>query len=264
MTSAHGKRQILAAAQALADATVPHGADWTWVQRALMRQAVNLGSLRRGLRMPWPLPPGSNVPDAAAAAAVRLLLDLDAATGLTDMAAVGSVYEVLLEHDLVDGRVVKSADPTRKAVGAWYTPPEVAAAMCTIALSQGLAQADERNPTAGPDSVLAVLALDPAVGAGVYLVQAARWLAGEYLRRLNRPAADLSSVLPEVITSCCYGMDLDPVAVDLTKSALWWEVNGSHPITWLDEHIVCVNTLTGSLPPAYLVRTAPTTEEDVA
>ncbi|MFC9085322.1 hypothetical protein [Nocardiopsis dassonvillei] len=259
------RHQVLSAAQALADAVVPHGADWAWVQQALLRQIVNLGSARRGLRMPWPLPSGAVVPDDAAAAPARLLLDLDA--DLTDMATVGGLYEVILEHDLdADGRVVKSPDPNRKARGTWYTPPEAAAAMCALALGAGLAQADEHNPDAGPDAVLSVLALDPATGAGVYLVQAARWLAREYLHRLGRPvtATSVASVLPDVITACCYGLDIDPVAVDLTKTALWWEIHSRAPITWLDGHVICASTLDGHLPPAYLARTRPEPTDTIA
>lgn len=230
-------RAFITAAQTLADTTSPHGADWAWIQHTLMRQTTNLGSLRRSLPMPWPLPPGPPVPDTAVDTAAPLLLDLD--TDLTDMAAVGALYEVLLEHDLMDGRVVKSADPTRKATGTWYTPPPAAAAMCALALGQGLAQADELNPNAGPDAVLLLRAVDPACGAGVFLVEAARWLATTYTAR----GGDPDQALTLVIDHCISGADIDPIAVDLAATTLWWELHGRAPMSWIRSRVQVQDTL---------------------
>lgn len=152
-------RAFITAAQTLTDATSPHGADWAWIQHTLMRQTTNLGSLRRSLPMPWPLPPGPPVPDTAVDTTAPLLLDLD--TDLTDMAAVGALYEALLEHDLVNGRVVKSADPTRKATGTWYTPPPVAAAMCALQWAQQAHQAMDDHLTEQHNTTLAALTPPP-------------------------------------------------------------------------------------------------------
>lgn len=232
-------RTVLAAAQTLADAAPT--ARWAWIQRTVMRLAANLASHRRGLRMPWPLPPDG--PDHGAdeaadqAAAVLHRLDLPA----WDMPHVSALHEVLLEHTLVDGRVVRSPDSTRKAVGVWYTPPEVAAAMCALSLGQALRQVDEANPDAGPWAVLLVRAHDPACGAGVFLVAAARWLATQFADRHGRVTAE--EVLPGIITTCLTGTDIDPVAVDLAKTALWWEIDGLLPITRLDHVVTVADTL---------------------
>lgn len=233
------KQVVLAAAQTLADAAPT--ATWEWIQRTIMRQAANLASRKRGLRMPWPLPPGG--PDHGAdevadqAAAVLHRLDLPA----WDMPHVSALHEVLLEHTLVDGRVVHSSDPARRAVGVWYTPPEVAAAMCALSLGQALRQVDEANPDAGPWAVLLVRAHDPACGAGVFLVAAARWLATQFADRHGRVTAE--EVLPGIITTCLTGTDLDPVAVDLAKTALWWELDGLLPLARLGHVVTVADTL---------------------
>lgn len=232
------KQVVLAAAQTLADAAPT--ATWEWIQRTIMRQAANLASRKRGLRMPWPLPPGgpdhaAEAADTVAAVLHRLALDT------WDMPHVSALHEVLLEHTLVDGRVVHSSDPARRAVGVWYTPPQVAAAMCALALGQGLRQADEAHPQAGAGAVLLVRAHDPACGAGVFLGAAARWLAAEYARRHGHVTPD--EVLPGIITTCLWGSDLDPVAVDLAKTALWWELDGLLPLARLGHVVTVADTL---------------------
>ncbi|MEV2277736.1 N-6 DNA methylase [Nocardiopsis sp. NPDC049922] len=251
------KNTIIVAAQQLADTATGHGADWEWVKQALMRQAANLGSARRNLRMPWPLPPGADVPADAAEGSARLLTDMD--LDFTDMGAIGSLYETLLEHDLVDGRVVRSPDPHRRAQGSWYTPPELAAGMCQFTLGAALSQADEHNPGIGADAVLAINAYDPACGAGVFLVAAARWLTTTYTAR----GGDADTALPLVLTECIFGVDIDRVAVDLTRTALWWEIDGRAPITFMDDHVIVGNTLAGDEPPALAERYPPRSQESL-
>lgn len=247
------KRSILAAARALARDTAEVDADWDWIRRALMRMLTNRISDRRGLRMPWPLPPGATPPLSAFDDTADILTSMDT-TGW-DMPEAASLYEILLEHDLTDDRrVVHNPDPRRKAVGVYYTPPALAAAMCQATLAAGLRQADELNPDAGPDAVLAVIAYDPACGGGVFLAKAAQWLAREWLAREYATRCGVGTededVLCEVITTCVYGQDIDPTGVDLAKTALWWETGGRLAITLLSPRVAVGDTLAGDLPPA--------------
>ena len=52
-------------------------------------------------------------------------------------------------------------------------------------------------------------------------------------------------MLPEVMTECVFGMDIDPVAVDLARAALWIEAGGEQHITFMDRNVVIVNPLSG-------------------
>ena len=79
--------------------------------------------------------------------------------------------------------------------GVHYTPSTVAALLVALAL-------DGR-----PDTVSAPLVCDPSCGGGAFLLAAAEHLAGDGLT----PAAAVSAV---------HGIDRDPVAVDVTRTAL--------------------------------------------
>lgn len=240
------KHTILKAAESLAAAAEPCGADWVWIKHTLMRMLANRASHTRGYGVPWPLPPGVQVHPRDLEPTAELLASLGADT----MPDIAGHYEVLLEHDLVDGVPVHNPNPDRRAVGVYYTPPRLAGGAARLSLGAGLAQADQHNPDAGPDAVLSVLALDPACGAGVYLTEAAEWLAGQYVARGGDPDA----AAPLVVTSCCYGGDIDPIAVDLARTALWWQTGARVPLTVLARQVVVDNTLAGGEPPAYADR----------
>ncbi len=129
-------------------------------------------------------------------------------------------------------------------MASYYTPPWAAAAM--VRFSIGLA-VERMVSSADPRAVLHVLAVDPACGAGVFLVEAARLITAAYAGRLaGRADPALARVLlPEVMAECVFGMDRDPVAVDLARAALWAEMGGEQPVTYMDRNVVCVNSLSG-------------------
>jgi hypothetical protein len=144
----------------------------------------------------------------------------------------------------------------RLADGVLYTPPEVAQAMARMALEQGIAQVGPE-----PDDLLRVVCCDPACGAGVFLIEGPRLLVHAYAARLagGDPSPSLiHAVTPTVILWSVFGLDIDPVAVDLARTALSWETGGILPRTALDRHIVWGNPLEGDTPPAMDERIAQT------
>jgi type I restriction-modification system DNA methylase subunit len=153
---------------------------------------------------------------------------------------LGSVYEEMLQD---------SAGDQRRSQGSYYTPGPVAAFMTKFAIDLGIGQLGPH-----PHEVLRILACDPSCGAGVFMVAAARVLAHAYASRLiggNEPSGDLTlAVMPHVILCCVFGVDKDPVAVDLAKLALSLETADTLTPAMLDRHIICGNTLDGDEPPA--------------
>lgn len=136
----------------------------------------------------------------------------------------------------------------RKEGGVWYTPQPIAAAMSRLGLGQGIRQVGPE-----PHQILRLIACDPACGVGPFLIEGARFLAAQYAGRLigADPTEDLvDAVLPKVILECVFGMDIDPVAVDLAKLALSLETGGTLTSAALDRHIICGNPLEGASPPA--------------
>lgn len=200
--------------------------------RQIVRLAVNAVAAARGLRPPWPV----ELPDDAAERVVKLLTDLG------DLSQWGAAELGALREQLLAGE-------DRSASGAWYTPPEVAKPLTRAALSE----ITDLHLDDDPADVLNVSVLDPACGGGVFLAAAARLLAAAYVGLLygtHEPAPlTVRAVMAEVLASCVYGIDTDPVAVDLAKSACWLETSGLTPIDWLDDNIIVGNALDGDIPP---------------
>jgi hypothetical protein len=100
---------------------------------------------------------------------------------------------------------------------------------------------------------LQLTVLDPACGSGHFLVAAAQRIA-QRLAMLrsgeSEPAPDVyRHALREVISRCIFGIDLNPMAVELCKVSLWLEsVEPGKPLSFLDHHIVCGNSLLGCTP----------------
>jgi hypothetical protein len=111
-----------------------------------------------------------------------------------------------------------------------------------------------------PDDVLRMNVYDPHCGVGVFLVAAAHELSHRYALRLtnsNRRADRVArKVLPDIIVTCVYGMDTDPLAVELARLALSLHTGGRLPPRALERHIICGDYRTGDMPPAKRERTA--------
>jgi hypothetical protein len=170
---------------------------------------------------------------------------------------LGSVYESLLE-------LQPELDPTtaafslghaagneRKTSGSYYTPTSLISSLLDSALEPVL-----DNAVSKPDPEAALLelrVLDPACGSGHFLVAAAQRIA----RRLamlrtgeTDPAPDVfRHALREVIGRGMFGIDLNPMAVELCRVSLWLEsVEPGKPLSFLDHHVVCGNSLLGVTP----------------
>ncbi len=92
--------------------------------------------------------------------------------------------------------------------------------------------------------------LDPACGSGHFLLAAARRLGKELARATtgeDEPSPEaLREATREVIAHCLYGVDKNPLAVDLCRVALWLESHtGGKPLTFLDHRIRCGDSLVG-------------------
>ncbi len=97
---------------------------------------------------------------------------------------------------------------------------------------------------------MSIRILDPACGSGHFLLAAARRLGLE-LARLRTGEEEPSpearrEATREVIAHCIYGVDKNPLAVELCKVALWIESHlPDKPLTFLDHRIRCGDSLVG-------------------
>ena len=207
------------------------------VMRVLMGQVA----ARNGLRTPaWPVPAPPLTPEQALALAGRIG-EMDFAGW--DTADLGTAREYLLSGG------------DRKKLGSWYTPPVVAEAMCRLSIGP---QLERLAKSEDPADVLMVTAVDPACGAGVFLVAAARLITRAYCEREFGEAGPeaVAAVMGEVAQECVYGMDIDPVAVELARFALWLECGGRPEPGWMDRNVCVVDSLSApdAVPPALAER----------
>ena len=170
---------------------------------------------------------------------------------------LGSVYESLLElHadvNVDEGtfRLATAAGHERKTTGSYYTPPSLIARLLDDALDPVL---DETERAADPEeALLALRVLDPACGSGHFLIAAGHRIAGRLASVRSGDAepapADLRAALRDVVGRCLYGIDINPMAVELCKVSLWIEANQpGRPLGFLDHHVVVGDSLLGATP----------------
>ncbi len=170
---------------------------------------------------------------------------------------LGSVYESLLElHPEIDVearnfRLESAAGAERKLTGSYYTPESLIERLLDEALDPIL---DEAENSSDPEQALLDLrVLDPACGSGHFLISAAHRIAGRLasvrVGGIEPTPADLRTAVRDVIGRCVYGIDINPMAVELCKVSLWLEANDNgRPLGFLDHHIVCGNSLLGTTP----------------
>lgn len=167
---------------------------------------------------------------------------------------LGSVYESLLELTPSigdDGKtfIFINADDeegkgnSRKTSGSYYTPDSLVQQLLDTALDpvvedrlRGKSSKQEREA-----AILSISVIDPACGSGHFLLGAARRLA-ERLAKVRMDAGestDYRGALRDVIASCIYGVDRNPMAIQLAKVALWLEgYVADKPLSFLDHHLV--------------------------
>ncbi|WP_282111456.1 Eco57I restriction-modification methylase domain-containing protein [Maribacter stanieri] len=171
-----------------------------------------------------------------------------------DVEEFGSVYEGLLEYDpLVEkiGSLYQFSfivGDGRSSSGSHYTPEELVKPLIKHSLDFIIAdKLKEENPE---KALLSITVCDVACGSGHILLSAARRIAIE-LASIREGAEQPSptyyrAAIRDVIRNCIYGVDLNPLAVELCKVALWLEAhNPNEPLNFLDHHIKIGNAIVG-------------------
>ena len=168
-----------------------------------------------------------------------------------DVEQLGAVYERVLEYEPTGTRDValRRTRERRQSSGTFYTPRTVVAFLVRRTL-------DPLVRGRSSSEILDVRVLDPAMGSGAFLVGACRYLAWAVEEALIREgrwhpgditAVDRASIRREVAQRCLYGVDLNPMAVQLARLSLWLAtLAADKPLTFLDHHLVCGDSLVGA------------------
>lgn len=202
------------------------------------------GGLFSGADHPWLT--GRSVPDSLLAPALDGLYRLDGAFvdyGDLSPRHLGTIYERLLDYRLeaAEGGLFLAPATGRHESGSYYTPDYVVDAIVEATLEPLLAARSEANAGVGLrgqdalDGFLSLRVLDPAMGSGHFLVSAAGYIA-QYIATDPSYDGDLPLVEIQrlVAERCLYGVDLNPMAVELARLSLWLTtVRGDEPLTFL-------------------------------
>jgi len=178
--------------------------------------------------------------------------------------------------------VYVTAGTARRNTGSHYTPPSLTEPIVKHTLEPlvytGIAQGlpPEQWQLKSPKDILGLKVCDMAMGSGAFLVQACRYLAerlveawenaeqqhpheilitpdGEFSkaapseRLIPTDAAERIAIARRVIADrCLYGVDINPMAVEMAKLSLWLiTVDKSRPFTFLDHSFKCGDSLLG-------------------
>jgi len=170
---------------------------------------------------------------------------------------LGSIYESLLElHpeinlDAGTFSLATAGGHERKTTGSYYTPTSLINCLLDSALDPVLDEAANKEDP--EQAILDLKVCDPACGSGHFLVAAAHRIA----KRLaavrtgdEEPSPESTrTALRDVIGRCIYGVDINPMSVELCKVSLWMEaLEPGKPLSFLDHHIQCGNSLLGTTP----------------
>ncbi len=187
---------------------------------------------------------------------------------------LGSIYEGLLEHHLVleDQHLVLRGDKAeRKATGTYYTPDYIVQYIVENTLQPLCDRVENSKKVQGAlrkgvqdnsfaEGVLQLNVLDPAMGSGHFLVRATEFLADQIVyhpttalqiekvpRGISHEEAEIAFWRRRVVESCIYGVDLNPLAVELAKLSLWLTcISADQPLNFLDHHLRPGNSLIGA------------------
>jgi len=141
----------------------------------------------------------------------------------------------------------------RKTTGSYYTPDYIVKYMVDQTLSSILHDV-VKNAESDDDRIQAVLGinvLDPSMGSGHFPVEVVEYIARFLVELGVQPEesgeADMSYWKRRVAQQCIYGVDMNPLAVELAKLSLWLATAAKdRPLSFLDHHLRVGNALIGS------------------
>ena len=172
------------------------------------------------------------------------------------------------------GRRYLAKSTRRASTGTHYTPPQLAERIVAGALEPlvyrpgPLETADRNRWVLRPSEDIRHLRIaDIAMGSGAFLVAACRYLADrmlearsaegeeQALREIQRVTkgfadAEVPSVLlaarRDIADQCLYGVDINPLAVEMAKLSLWLlTMDPQRPFGFLDDRLVLGDSLLG-------------------
>jgi hypothetical protein len=183
---------------------------------------------------------------------------LVAAMSVEDLhAALLPVTDLAATPDLAPkGAMVLQPSEERRRSGSHYTPRALTEPIVRTTFEPILARLrglEGRPPR--PEQILDLKVCDPAMGSGAFLVEACRQL-GDALVEAWHAHDEMPTIPPDedevifarrlIAQRCLYGVDRNPVAVDLAKVSLWLvTLAKDHALTFVDHALRHGDSLVG-------------------
>lgn len=175
-------------------------------------------------------------------------------------AALLPVIDPAATPDLVPkGAMVLQPSEERRRSGSHYTPRALTEPIVRTTLEPilaGLRGTDGRPPR--PAQILDLKVCDPAMGSGAFLVEACRqlgdalvesWHAHGEVPAIPTDEREVIFAMRLIAQRCLYGVDRNPVAVDLAKVSLWLvTLAKDHALTFVDHALRHGDSLVGLSP----------------
>ncbi len=178
---------------------------------------------------------------------------------------LGSIYEGLLEFHLVksedESLILQPDKAERKATGTYYTPDYIVKYIIEQTLKPLVDEianneaVKSKKPDSFAEAILNLNVCDPAMGSGHFLVEATTFLAEQIVThpttslhtKESKDEEEIAYWRRRVVESCIYGVDLNPLAVELAKLSLWLTcIAVKEPLNFLDHHLRVGNSLIGA------------------
>jgi N-6 DNA Methylase len=172
-------------------------------------------------------------------------------------AALLPVIDLAATPDLVPiGAMVLQPSEERRRSGSHYTPRALTEPIVRTTLEPILAQLrGAAGRSARPAQILDLKVCDPAMGSGAFLVEACRYLGDALVEAwhthgevppIPRDEDEVVFARRLIAQRCLYGVDKNPVAVDLAKVSLWlFTLAKDHALTFLDHALRHGDSLVG-------------------
>lgn len=155
--------------------------------------------------------------------------------------------------------IYRIAGRDREKSASYYTPEVLTRSLVKYALKELFKEQIDltTDPHAKADAILNLTVCEPAMGSAAFLNEAINQLAEAYLfhkqqaegRRIpqDRYTQELQRVKMYIADNNVFGVDLNPVAVELAEVSLWLNaISGDAFVPWFGYQLHCGNSLVGA------------------
>ena len=155
--------------------------------------------------------------------------------------------------------IYRMAGRDREKSASYYTPEVLTRSLVKYALKELFNEQIDpiTDPHAKADAILNLTVCEPAMGSAAFLNEAINQLAEAYLfhkqqaegRRIpqDRYTQELQRVKMYIADNNVFGVDLNPVAVELAEVSLWLNaISGDAFVPWFGYQLHCGNSLVGA------------------